>query len=201
MVKTKRKINNPFVRKIISKVYYSVKRKNRDFLLKMMPKNSICAEIGVYKGDFSKSILQIVKPKKLVLIDKWMYIPHIDTENYAEILHQKFFDRLYTTVLKNFNDKPNVEIKKGDSCQILSEYPDEYFDWIYIDADHRYEGVKSDLNIAYTKLKAGGFIAGDDYVYDIKWKDGVIKAVDEFCQNHQVNLVTVRNYQYILEKK
>lgn len=195
------KINNPFVRKVISKIYYFIKPKNRDFLLRMMPKNSICAEIGVHKGDFSKNILQIVKPKKLVLIDKWMYIPDIDTQNYTETLHQKFFDSLYTTVLKNFNDKSNVEIKKGDSCQMLSEYPDEYFDWIYIDADHIYEGVKSDLNMAYRKLKIGGFIAGDDYVYDTKWKDGVIKAVDEFYQNHQVNLVTVRNYQYIFVKK
>jgi hypothetical protein len=28
----------------------------RDFLLKQMPKQSVCAEIGVYKGDFAASV-------------------------------------------------------------------------------------------------------------------------------------------------
>ena len=43
----------------------------RKFLLEMMPKNSVCAEIGVNQGQFSKEILEVVQPKKLHLIDPW----------------------------------------------------------------------------------------------------------------------------------
>ena len=38
--------------------------RSRLFLLETMPKNSICEEIGVNRGNFSKSILKIVKTKK-----------------------------------------------------------------------------------------------------------------------------------------
>lgn len=46
-----------------------LKTDRRDFLLKQMPKNSICAEVGVYKGKLSERILKLTNPKKLVLID------------------------------------------------------------------------------------------------------------------------------------
>jgi len=43
----------------------------RDQLLKKLPKNAICAEIGVYQGELSQRILNKTNPKKLVLIDAW----------------------------------------------------------------------------------------------------------------------------------
>ena len=45
----------------------------RDFLLKLLPQNSIGAEIGVHKGDFSEEILRDVRPNELHLIDPWRY--------------------------------------------------------------------------------------------------------------------------------
>ncbi|NOZ45982.1 MAG: hypothetical protein GXO79_04285 [Chlorobi bacterium] len=43
----------------------------RKTLLKMMPRNSVCAEVGTWKGEFSKQILEIAKPRKLYLIDPY----------------------------------------------------------------------------------------------------------------------------------
>jgi len=48
-------------------------KRSRDFVLRNFPKNSVGAEIGVWKGDFSQEILGIVKPRKLHLIDPWAY--------------------------------------------------------------------------------------------------------------------------------
>lgn len=42
-------------------------------LLKSMPKSAVCAEIGVWKGKFSKTILEITLPKRLHLIDPWTF--------------------------------------------------------------------------------------------------------------------------------
>jgi hypothetical protein len=38
-----------------------------------MSKGSVCAEIGVWKGDYSDLILTITSPKKLHLIDPWEF--------------------------------------------------------------------------------------------------------------------------------
>ncbi len=38
-----------------------------------------------------------------------------------------------------------VKIHRGYSTDILEQFPDEYFDWIYIDGNHLYEYVKNDL--------------------------------------------------------
>ena len=58
---------------------------SRNEQLKYIKKNSICMEIGVFKGDFSQKILDICKPSKLYLIE-------INTE-YCNELKIKFPDR------------------------------------------------------------------------------------------------------------
>ena len=45
----------------------------RESVLKGMPKGSVCAEIGVFKGDFTEDILSVVQPIELHLIDPWKY--------------------------------------------------------------------------------------------------------------------------------
>ena len=48
-----------------------LKRMARDYLLCNMPKHSICAEIGVHEGEFSRRIVDTVEPERLHLIDPW----------------------------------------------------------------------------------------------------------------------------------
>jgi len=38
-----------------------------------MPQRSVCAEIGVDKGEFSQKIIDRVQPTKLHTIDPWKY--------------------------------------------------------------------------------------------------------------------------------
>src|SRR2546430_9287984 len=44
----------------------------RAFLFKMLPRGSVGAEIGVWKGDFSKLLLRRVRPAELHLVDPWV---------------------------------------------------------------------------------------------------------------------------------
>ncbi len=53
----------------------------------------------------------------------------------------------------------------------------EKADFIFLDADHRYEAVRDDIVKAKSLLKEGGIIAGHDYNHD-DWP-GVKQAVDE----------------------
>jgi hypothetical protein len=60
----------------------------------------------------------------------------------------------------------------------MRKFSDGYFDIIYIDGDHSYNGVQSDLSISIEKIKPNGTICGHDYTTTFP---GVIQAVNEFC--------------------
>ena len=163
-----------------------------------MPPNAICAEIGVFEGRFSKNILDYTHPKMLHLIDMWSFDPSIHPLNFDSSVNENKMNKLYAKVCDEFGNKSNVKIMKGFSNDILPTFPDEYFDWIYIDGDHMYDGVKSDLKLAIDKVKQGGFIAGDDYLDRYGW--GVVKAVNECIKENNLKIVIIKKYQYILQK-
>ena len=47
----------------------------RQELLHLMPKGGVCAELGVWKGDFSQRILDVTSPRELHLVDPWQFQP------------------------------------------------------------------------------------------------------------------------------
>lgn len=183
-------------------------KKSRDFVLRRFPKNSVGAEIGVWKGDFSQEILGIVKPRKLHLIDPWVYQ---DSPEFSRALYggirgesQQRMDAVYRSVVDRFGwhiTHEIVDINRGKSKDILAQFPDEYFDWVYVDGDHRYEAVLLDLELAYRKLKSNALVAGDDYAnVNAWWKDGVPKAVDEVIRRGLYKPIEIRKNQFVLAK-
>ena len=166
------------------------------------------AEIGVFKGNFSEKILKHVKPKKLHLIDPWEYqsLEIYSQSQYGGIKgkNQSNMDQIYHSVIKKFSKEikaGQVEIHRKYSHKAFKEFPDHYFDWIYIDGNHHYEFVQKDLNLYYDKVKKGGYITGDDYVVGAWWKDGVKKAVDEFIVMKNLEIILFLNGQFILRKE
>jgi hypothetical protein len=98
--------------------------------------------------------------------------------------------RDYENLLTFFQNDKSVFLHKGKSFDILNGFEDNYFDIIYIDGDHTYEGVKSDLKSSFLKTKNGGFICGHDYISS-KF-EGVVRAVNEFCTEKklEINYIT-----------
>ncbi|MCK5524424.1 MAG: class I SAM-dependent methyltransferase [Thiomargarita sp.] len=180
---------------------------NRDFLLEMLPKNSVGAEIGVHTGGFSALIINFVKPSRLHLIDPWKYEA---SEKFSDALYggkakggQSELDVRYEAVLRKFQvliDSGKVEVNRGTSEEVAPNFPDEYFDWVYIDGNHLYEYAKQDMELYLKKVKVGGYLTGDDYTEGGWWKGGVKKAVDEMIETQNVKLVEIRNGQFILKK-
>ena len=185
-IETKYKIKNRLFRKFVRLLKYG-RGPQRKFLLKMMPKNGVCAEIGVERGEFSVQILKHTKPKKLYLIDSW---------NWGS--NQLSGKKVYDTVLKTFGSIKSVDIIRSESSIASKQFPDSFFDWIYIDADHSYQSVKTDLELYFRTVKPNGFITGDDYKF-MKHPD-VQKAVNDFINEYPVTPIIIKNYQYILKK-
>ena len=110
-----------------------------------------------------------------------------DGNNFRTIdLNNKYYE-----LLKQYKNDSRVTIIKGDSTEELNKFSNNYFDMIYIDADHSYEGCKKDLNESYKKIKNGGWILGHDYALNPKktknkWDFDVKRAVDQFCIRHQL---------------
>lgn len=148
---------------------------DRAALLKCMPVEGVCAEIGVNRGEFSKQILSITRPSEMHLVDAWS--------------SHRYHDGLRIEVEEVFKEEisqKKVFLHHGMSTDKIPEFPDDFFDWVYLDTGHDYQGTKEELNLLKRKIKKGGFIAGHDYlmgnwIYGIRY--GVMEAVHEFCKN------------------
>jgi hypothetical protein len=173
----------------------TVKRVRRARLLRTIPKGSECVEIGVWRGDFSQQILEVTRPRRLVLIDPWQYVP--GTNWYGRIGSQERMDALHEFVANRFNGHGQVEIVRARSADAASAFPDGSLDWVYVDGDHSYEGARDDLRTYAAKVRPGGLLAGDDY-RDVAGRDGVKRAVDEFLQEKRGELVLIRRDQFVL---
>lgn len=65
----------------------------------------------------------------------------------------------------------------SDSVSAARLFADRSLDWVHLDACHDYASVKADIDAWLPKVKAGGWLSGDDYD-EQKWPE-VVKAVSE----------------------
>ena len=187
------------------KIFLQQKFKRR-YIISQINKNSVIAEVGVWKGEFSKKILDYCMPEKLFLIDPWLFdikvrgcAPQVEGK---EPLNQKYFDQAYNETISKFANNLNVEIIKNTSLDSSKKFNNEYFDYIYIDAEHSYNAVKQDLNCWYPKLKKNGYMFGDDYHW--REEDGTLsveKAYQEFFEFNKIKHWCVFKSQVIFQKK
>ena len=151
----------------------------RQKMLAMLPKNAICAEIGVWTGQFSIQILEVTEPAELTLIDPWDMISAQPDDNRSNDKHADadFMSGMYRSIVDLYGKLPNVRIVKGLSEPVLASYPNDYFDWVYIDGNHLYDFVLKDIQISFQKVKPGGVIVGDDLFWKKNGRQHVREAV------------------------
>ena len=175
-------------------------------VLEMIPRKAVGAEVGVFKGDFSAELLQRTSPERLYLIDPWLSVDdelHRASLYAAAIRSQADMDQIHAGVMSRFAEQISVGrvvMRRGPSASVLAEMPDQSLDWIYIDGDHSYQNVITDLRLSFTKVKPGGLICGDDYMVGGWWTDGVIRAVHDFLYEAQsrVRIKVLIDTQFML---
>jgi hypothetical protein len=141
---------------------------DRDVMIREhLPRNAVVAEVGVFAGANAATILDGARPRELHLID-------VD------------LSRLQPHVLEPGLGEGIVHLHEQDSATALASFPDEYFDWIYLDGDHTYLGVKRDIEQAKRKVKRDGLLVFNDYIlfsHNELMFYGVIAAVHELCRD------------------
>lgn len=137
---------------------------SRTDLLAHLPKCGIVGEVGTYRGEFARTILDAATPQALHLLD----LDFGDTSG-------------------DIKRNPVVTLHKGDAAETLRSFPDEFFDWLYIDADHSLAGVRRDSAAAAPKVKPGGFLVFNDFAHIDPHLGayGVHRAVCEFATEHR----------------
>lgn len=173
----------------------------RELFTDVIKSGGVGCELGVYKGNLSRLILDVNKPKKLHLVDLWW----LDDWSWAE--GDRSQARAAATVIVDLSaelESGKVEIHVGSDLVILESFDDGYFDWIYIDTSHQYEHTKLELALSIKKAKIPhGVIAGDDWYDDeSNVHYGVAKAVKEFLvDNCNWELTYQKNNQWAIQLK
>jgi hypothetical protein len=177
---------------------------DRNGLIKLLPKNAVWAEVGVYKGDFAQLVLETCTPSRYYLIDNWKFDieernPFEDTtenfSNWRGRIHWAHYgddpnehqEQNFQNVTRRFAQVPAVEIIRERSTKGIQCLPDHHLDVIYIDANHQYEFALRDLMQARKKVKPGGIILMDDFYEGPgghEQNDGVMGAVNTFVKRY-----------------
>lgn len=139
------------------------------------------AEIGVWQGNLSRKLLEMIPGLTLYMVDTWTaYTDEQRSRDYESQLTtkpQREFDRARKQAreaTKKFHGR--TVILEIPSVEAAARFEDGSLDFVYIDADHTYEGVTQDIEAWMSKVKSGGLLCGHDYGQRV----GVTRAVDEW---------------------
>lgn len=151
---------------------------NREAPLKLLPKGGIAAEIGVAYGEFFRKILENMQPAEFYAVD--MFVQKEGLWGGKEFIQYKDGHLgWYKNEFSDLIDKGILKMKQGLSWEVLASFPDNYFDYIYLDAAHDYASVKKDITQIIKKIKPGGMIQFNDYYLKCP---GVIAAANEMIK-------------------
>lgn len=148
-------------------------------------------ELGVRGGDNFALMIEH-EPELAVGIDIWKAGGSPSTNDMG--WEQEKLDTQREEVMARFVDRPFVRIYSEYTHEAVERFPDEHFDFIFIDADHSYEGVKRDIDDWYPKVKKGRFLLGHDFRkkrHSLGFKFGVIEAVTEFAHKNRKSFFVV----------
>jgi len=163
----------------------------------------VIAEVGVDEGrNFRLMIAH--NPKIAVAVDAWVNdgVVARNVPKRDGALSQEKLEEQYEGFKKSIEDKPFVKIVREYTTEAVKKFEDNYFDLIYIDADHTYLAALQDIRDWFPKVKSGKFLIGDDYrEADFRGvKFGVIQAVNEFAKENNLIIHELPLYGWAIIK-
>ena len=166
----------------------------RNLIKDRVPNGGIIAELGSWQGKSICSIADIIKEKNLrvVIIDTFEGSNGEEAIIGAnkEVAKQINLKQVFINNCNDFDIYP--EIYQGTTHDMSSKFLDNYFDFVFIDADHSYDGALQDIQDWWPKVKRGGILAD----HDCCWKSVADALTHEF--GHLV--LTNKNNIWFIDK-
>ena len=112
-----------------------------------------------------------------------------DYEQIEDVISLKHYTRLYEQTKHSFEKvrtqllslRKNIFVYKGKTYSTANLFNNGTVDFVFIDADHMYSGVKKDFNSWFPKVKIDGVILFHDTIMRKKWQVG------DFIDNEIIN--------------
>jgi predicted O-methyltransferase YrrM len=144
---------------------------------KLVRKNkfSIGVELGVLYGYHLSHLLESCRNLKMSGVDLYQKVIGSGYDN----VENNEFENLYLQIKSKLESFERFNLIREDTISGSNHIKDKTLDFVFIDADHRYEAVKNDINAWQEKIKNGGILAGHDY--DQPDWPGVRIAVNEWA--------------------
>jgi predicted O-methyltransferase YrrM len=144
-------------------------------MVQRFPSGSKFVEIGAWEGRST-----VAMAVEIINSGKQIEFTAIDTFGGSEehVSRQEIVQNtLYQKYKENIKPVENVvRTVVSDSVKAAEQFENNSIDFIFIDGDHSYEGVKRDILAYLPKMKVGGVMAGHDFN---EFFPGVVRAVDE----------------------
>lgn len=143
-------------------------------------------EVGVFAGDLSRRLLARAD-LYLTMVDSWStehpvaYVATGDYHTGMSAAEQSAAQEIARGVTDFASNRRRIIAQ--DSVQVAREISDQSLDFVFIDADHSYEGCRADLRAWLPKVRPGGLLCGHDYDNPDFPGFGVKQAVDELLGN------------------
>ena len=180
-------------------------------------------EIGVFTGVTARNVCELLS---LINNGKFYYLGIDLFEDFQEainneaipefLINKQNFSNPFKSLVYNFllreklnslesvskflkKFKNNIELKKGNSLDILKKIDLKIFDMIFVDGGHSYETVKFELGVILKNINDNCLVVCDDYLH--AEAVGVKKAIDEFVRENSCDFKVVGNRFAYLKKK
>lgn len=164
------------------------------------------AEIGVFRGGFAASVLKrcdgIVR---YYMIDPWRNLG--DWNKPANVPDDEFAHVFAEAMEKTAPWAGKRVVLRGRTSEVIDRIPDDALDFAYVDGDHTLRGITIDLIRCYPKVRAGGWIGGDDFSASI-WQHPspyeptlVFPLAVYFAEAVDDRIYALPHSQFLIEKR
>ncbi len=141
------------------------------FILNARGLTGVGVEVGVERAHFTRHIRQNWNGKLLVAVDKWEINPnypsctrerHLQSRDEAEANIKSMTGPV--EVIKMWSTDAALHIKALDEQSQIKRLWNGGFDFVFLDADHSYVAVQSDIAAWLPLLRSGGILCGHDFL-------------------------------------
>ncbi len=135
------------------------------------------AEVGVEKGKYAAELCRNIPNLKLFCIDLWKLYRGGGKRQPTQI------QQSYLANLKQALSQYDVTYIEKLSLDASNDIPENSLDFVYIDANHRFDFVMQDIIEWSERVRPGGIVSGHDYC---SATPGVMTAVDAYVKAHNI---------------
>lgn len=142
------------------------------------------AEIGLFRGRNARQMFREIPNLMLYGVE-----PYADQPTSTRHKTPPRYDRNKRMMNDRMKGR-NITVIEKFSEEAVQDIPYHSLDFVYIDGDHSYDYVMTDIILWARRVRPGGIVSGHDYIlpgdYRHKYDINVKEAVDDYVRIHNI---------------